>query len=362
MKKSFMNNIKNFVDSNVRQRIDRVAHHNNETQSDDLLLAERHFDDLRQVCVDAEKKISAMLQSIQSTSNPSHLGAYTQNVQAGLNNLSHNIGLQAVNIATSTSSNNSATIATATCNSAKIPENHMRSQFSPSAGEPTKLSVQNNVTDAQQYNSSDSLSTVGNTCGGNRPASSQPSIDLNCHPHEELSNDVQQRHKKLPVVGFYKFLVKSSQLLKQDSLLSATLSQCSQIQIQLTNLYLSHEQFIEVQCLKPIQCMLETDIPNVVKLRKAYLKAHNDYEFLKTKYNGACLKQQQQQQNVQTGHFTSNTSYLISQNSVQQPNTNKLDQLKIELDEAITRSEQSKVSCLTTSTPIITFFPHQPAQ
>lgn len=337
MKKSFMNNIKNFVDSNVRQRIDRVAHHYSEPLTDDLLSVERHFEDIRQLCVDADKKISALLQSIQITSNPSHLSAYTQNVQAGLNNLSHNISLQAANIATS--AGNNSNIPTPTNSNNKSSESIIKNpQQLAISVDPKSPPTCNN---AQQYRSSESLDNVNNTLTNSHDSiASQPNWETNCQPTEHLSDDIQQRYRKLPVVGFYKFLVKSSQKLKQGSLLGTTLSQCSQLQIQLTNLYLTYERLIETQCLKPIQYMLETDIPNVIKLRKIFIKSHNDYEFLKTKFNGASLKQQQ---NVQPGHFT-NTSYLISQNNIQQSVANKLEQLKQELDEAVIRFEQARVS------------------
>jgi hypothetical protein len=207
MKKSFMNNLKNFVDSNVRQRIDRVTHtgsssNSSDLLSDDLQLVERHFDDLRQFCVDAEKKISNLL-----------------------------------------------------CKS----------------------------------------------------------------------------------------LCKSASKLKQDSLLATILTHCSKLQTQLTNLHLFYEQMIDTQCLKPIEQMLEVDIPNVLKLKKSYIKANNDLESIRTKYNGASHKQQ-----LQAGNFN-NTSYLVTQGGTQQSSINKLELLKNELDESISRFEQAKVSLLTNS-------------
>lgn len=312
-----MSNIKHFVDSNVRHRIDRVANNNNDFFGDDLLVVERQFEDLRQVCVASEKRISAMLQSLNS-SNP--LGAYTQNVQASLNNLS---GLTTTNTATTTNC-----IATATQN-LNIVDNSSNSKHIPKPPGSESSTFSNNTMQSSSV-TSPSLSTVKPT--SNILGTSTDKVD------DGLREEIR-RHKKLPIVGFLKFLVKSCHRLKSDSLLANTLTHCSQLQAELTKLYLNYEQTIELQCLKPFQHVLEIDAPNVIKLRKLFIKSHNDLESVKAKYNGASQKQQLQQ----ATHFTS-TSYTISQSSAQQANINKLDQLKKELDDAVTRFEQARVS------------------
>jgi hypothetical protein len=332
-----MNNLKNFVDSNVRHRIDRVTNNsgnnsNSDPLSDDLLLVERHFDDLRQFCIDTEKKISNMLQSIHlSSATPSQLGAYTQNVQAGLNNLSHNFAQQAVNITSSTSSNMSSS-------------NNAPSNVIPKSGDGTN---KNSSTSKMESNPACDPDQLPCRLGTITTAGDKAHVltlqthyrELRSNVSTELKYDTLQRFKKLPIVAFYKSLCKSSNKLKQDSLLATTLTYCSKMQAQLTNLYLVYEQMIGTQCLNPIQQMLEIDIPYVLKLKKSYIKAHNDLESIKAKYNGVIQKQQQQQ----SVHFN-NTSYLVSQNSIQQNNTNKLELLKNELDESVSRFEQSKVS------------------
>lgn len=259
-----------------------------------------------------------MLQSIQSNS----LGAYTQNVQVGLNNLSQNI-------AQATTSGNS----TGNINSFKGVQNN-NNNLIVSGESSSKSSSHSNM--VPQSCHSNEFSANSNFNGINL-TSSHTDHDST----QQLANDIQHRHKKLSIVGFLKFMVKSSHKLKPDSLLATTLTHCSQLQSQLTKLYLTYEQTIDSQCLKPIQHILEIDIPNVVKLRKLFIKSHNDLESIKAKYNGASQKQQQ----LQAGHFTS-TSYTITQSSAHQANINKLDQLKKELDDAMTRFEQAKVSRL----------------
>lgn len=356
----------NFVDSNVRQRIDRVAHNNNEFFSDDLLILERHFEDIRQVCIEAEKRISATLQSIQST--PS-LGAYTQNVQVGLNNLSHNIAHVAAGSSSSSAtqhqpqvpplqptttgaggglgggnlkSQQQATNATANSKSS----NNLvtaKAEFSSSKPKPyTTYSEQ--ATRASQSSRSTNHDDGSNINNGSHLVSNSPTDIID--PTQQLTNDIlHNRHKKLPIVGLLKFLAKSCHKLKPDSLLATTVTHCSQLQLQLTRLYLAYEQTIELQCLRPVQHMLELDIPNVVKLRKLFIKSHNDLESLKAKYNGASQKQQQllQQQQQQQQQQNAN-SYTIAQTSAQQSNINKLDLLKKELDDGVTRFEQARVS------------------
>lgn len=291
-------NIKNFVDSNVRHRIDKTAN-SSDPITDDLVIVERQFEDLRQLCVEAEKRISTMLQSIDSST----LGAYTQNVQASLSNLSQ-------------------LTVTSPVQSSLVDQQNLIKNYANSPG-------LNTVRIDSTSNSCNQLQADGGQSAGS------------------AEFDIKKHQRKLPIVGFLKFLAKSCHKLRQDSLLATTLTHCSHLQAQLTKLYMSHERTIEAQCLKPIQQVLETDVPNVIRLRKSFIKAHNDLESLKARYNGASQKQQQHQL---TAHYTS-ASYTITQSSTLQSNINKLDLLKKELDDAETRFEQAKVS--TQSHPLI---------
>lgn len=341
-----MNNIKNFVDSNVRQRIDRAANNNNDFFGDDLLLVERQFEDMRQVCVEAEKRISALLQSLAS----SPLGAYTQNVQASLNNLSTNLS------STTNSSTSLATTATTPTPAASSSTTSMLAHLNQANGTQFSSNHSKQSNQLSRFksvsitNESQATSMIPNqaTTTGTATGSNVSSGGNQMHASNSGLNDTTvirediRRHKKLPIVGFLKFLVKSCYKLRPDSLLATTLTHCSQLQTQLTKLYLNYEQTIELQCLKPIQHIIEIDVPNVIKLRKLFIKSHNDLESVKAKYNGASQKQQQ----MQTSHFTS-TSYTITQSNVQHSNINKLDQLKKELDEAVTRFEQARVSAIS---------------
>lgn len=278
MKKSFMNNIRNFVDSNVLHRNDKATC---EYLDDELNSVERQFEDLRRFLVEAEKRISSLL---------------TQNVPTGIY---HNI---------------------------------------------SNLTTQNNVTSNSRTSAINTphRDLSGSICHPNSNPNEKPSAsDINSN---QFDDDELRRLKKLPLVGFTKFLDKSKRMLKSGSLLSDTLQQCASLQNQLTNLYLIHEKAIESQCLKPIQMLIETDVPNIIRLKKLFLKTHNDLESLKAKYSCASQKQHHQQQPL-TNHFTS-ASYTINQNNSQQANINKLDQLKKELDDAIIRFEQAKVSII----------------
>lgn len=328
MKKSLMSNIKHFVDSNVRQRIDRASNNNCEFFGEDILLVEKHFEDIRHVCNKAGKTISALLQS----TNPASSVYSVQNVQTSINNLS--------SLTTNVNSQNQIHQATTSCSA-----NNSRNET------PLSYNSQNQLNSAS--NSKPNTSSIG---GHELSVISNSNISANSSNFQQqkqqnssiidsqgpTSSDIR-KHKKLPIVGFLKFLVKSCHKLKTDSLLHTTLLHCSQLQTQLTKLYLSYEQTVETQCLRPIQQILEVEAPNVIKLRKLFIKSHNDLESVKAKYNGASQKQQQQ---LQTGHFTSN-SYTVSL-SVQHANINKLDQLKKELDDAITRFEQARVSLFFT--------------
>lgn len=335
MKKSLMSNIKHFVDSNVRQRIDRASNNNCEFFGEDILLVEKHFEDIRHVCSKAGKTISALLQS----TNPAS-GVYSvQNVQASINNLS-SLTTSSTTTATSNANNQTPILQATSCatsnlrNETLLSNNSQHQQNSTLKSKPNTSLIGGH--DASVICNSNSASGSNFQQQQQQKQQNPQIIDS----QDSTGSDIR-KHKKLPIVGFLKFLVKSCQKLKTDSLLYTTLLHCSQLQTQLTKLYLSYEQTVETQCLRPIQQILEIDAPNVIKLRKLFIKSHNDLESVKAKYNGASQKQQQQQQ-LQTGHFTS-TSYTVSQ-SVQQANINKLDQLKKELDDAIARFEQARVS------------------
>lgn len=302
-------NIKNFVDSNVRQRIDRVSNNNNDFFGDELLIIEKQFDDLRQVCVEAEKRIAILLQSIQSSSSSTLVGTYTQNVQASLSNLT-------------------TTASSTTTTTSPIP---------PNTSSPTLLY---NEAKSLQYKSSSASINCNEISDNNHAESSSPTFNQLANDTSETLRDDIRRHKKLPIVGFLKFLNKTGNRLKSDSLLTTTFNHCSKLQTQLTELYLNYEQTIESQCLKPIQQVLENDIPNIIKLRKVFIRSHNDLETIKAKFNGL----NQKQQHSQLASQLTGSSYTVGQTSAQQATAIKLDQLKKETDDALNKFEQARVS------------------
>lgn len=290
MKKSFMNNIKSFVDSNVRQRIDRshgVANHDILTY--ELSAIERQYEDLRKLCIDAEKRISTLLQTLNTSNNP-------------------------------------CTIPDGQPESSKSDNRPM------STDNTTKRSQNLNL--YQAYISS-------KTKGFDNPILGRL---------DDKHSNILFRSKKLPMVRFLKFLTRSSHRSKSDSLLALTLSHCSQLQAQLTTLYITYEQAVESQCLRPIESIIENDLPTIMRAKKAFIKSHNDLEAVRAKFNSASQKQislQNQRQNTQQNmNNFSGTSYNIQQTSAQQANTVKLDILQKELDEAESRFEQSKVSLI----------------
>lgn len=330
MKKALLSNIKHFVDSNVRHRIDRATASSSQFIDEDLQLVERKFEQLRDFCVQAEKRISSLLLSLGSSAS---LSAYTQNLQASLTNLSSLASHQHFSIPGS-----------GECLSGSV----LTSRNTPNKSSANTPTTDTSITHHGNTTSSQHLflsaHATGNTCAGTsatqsteQPTSELSNISGNIHQHATATTNKQ--HKKLPIVGFFKFLVKSQYKLKQDSLLAIALSHCAQLQTQLTRLHLNYEQTIENECLKPLRNILENDLPNIVKLRRSLVRAHNELDSIRSKYNAACQKQQQ----FQTTHFTSNT-YTVQNTTLQQANLQKLDQLKKEVEEAEVRFEQAKVS------------------
>lgn len=277
MKKSFIN-IKNFVDSNVRQyRIDRASSSNTSIDSllgRDLQIIEIQFDHLRQVCLEAEKRISSTL----SMSQASSLSVYYSNL-----------------------TNNAATQATITPN-----PNQSEMQNSSDT-----LSL-NSVFISQGINNSDSGS----------------------HQHESNSDfSTVRKAKKLPSDGLQKFLAKYSERLKSDSLMCSTLNQCASLQSQINNLNIQYECTIKQLCLKPLQQILDVDVQNVLKLKRNFVKLHSELEHARSRFNNSTQKQQQL--NKSTSSINSNVTYAPSFNKLDhikkelEDTVNRYDQSKV---------------------------------
>ncbi|KAG9510002.1 Rho GTPase-activating protein 44, partial [Fragariocoptes setiger] len=278
----------------------------NDCIGEDLIAVERTFDDIRQVCVYAQKKISSYLQSTSSS-------------------------------APSSSSYHSSTSSLTGQQQHQLEHLHTDKQSSHNnRGQPL-----NNL-DHQQHPINHRLKVKNHTS------------------HEGIED---KRFRKLPVVSFNRFLQKSSDHLRPDSLLGLTFDQCSRLQSQLGSHFINYENQIEQQCLKPLQHMLESDIPNVLKCRKLFVKASQELENARSRFTGASNKQQQQQQQQQQQHhhhlghlnpsvssaasqqLTGANATLVAQQQVSA--TNKLEQLKKELDDASARADQAKDNYIT---------------
>lgn len=284
MKKSLIN-LKNFVDSNVRQyRIDRSSSNNGNNSINlgkDFLIIEKQFDHLRQVCAEAEKRISAVIPTINT---PTTLSIYYQSAQANISNLTTNTSNVSLDATTDTL-------------------NH-------------QLSSSNNIVKSQLSTSSSQLD-------------------------QQTDKPNSRKTKKLPSIGLHKFLSKFCDRLKPDSLMRSTLQHCADLQAQVNNLTLTYEYSVIQNCLKPLRHILEVDVQSIIKLRRIFIKSSSDMEHSKSRYAGA----NQKQQLVKVSSSNSNVTYASSNHS----NTSKLDQLKREYDESVTKYDQSRVGTMCNS-------------
>lgn len=358
-----MSNIRDFVDTNVRHRIDKVSNNNSDFFDPDLLLVEGHFDELKTFCVDAEKRMAAILQSLATQS---HIYSSNSNIAPGSSSIYQN--LSALALATPPAGPNITTHQVSTPTTPNL-----KSQS------PSSVDVDQTLCDpSRKINGLPNDTTITLTPNQNINSGSRRTLNLldnkllqlqqsqskrntpkvhdggsseklnpsrkHLKKDEDVIRNIRQ-HKKLPIVSFLKFLTKSRHKLKHDSLLARTLNHCTNMQSHLTKLYLNYEQTVDMQCLKPIRDMIEVDVPNVIKLRKAFIKSYNDLESLKVKYNIAVQKQKNQLNPSLSNHFTSATYSIIQGSNTHQGNiNNKLDQLRREIDEATTKFEQARVS------------------
>lgn len=136
---------------------------------------------------------------------------------------------------------------------------------------------------------------------------------------------VEKRYRKMPETQLYLCFKDFAEQLGKDSVLGKTLTESSEIQKNLSRELLNHELDIELQCLKPLGELLETDIPGVIKSRKLLNKVTQDMDSSRTKYQMA-LKQ---------SHQNSGPAATVAA-------INKAELLKQEWEENSTKVEHTK--------------------
>ncbi|XP_052266114.1 rho GTPase-activating protein 44-like isoform X2 [Dreissena polymorpha] len=137
------------------------------------------------------------------------------------------------------------------------------------------------------------------------------------------ASDADKRLKKMPEAGLGHGMVESASTLGTEFIIGQMYQMCGECQTLLAKNHLEYEQEIEKTVLEPIHDIIENEIPNIAKLKKALNKVTLDMDSAKNRWNSAVRQTQTPGVNMQAA-------------------AQKVDAIKDELDEANTRVDQAK--------------------
>lgn len=143
------------------------------------------------------------------------------------------------------------------------------------------------------------------------------------------TDSAERKTKKFPSASLNKFFNEASETLltsKNDSVLSKTLLNCSQLQNEFTNILAEHENNVEKNCLSQINKYITEDLPLIHRSKKQLNKANEELKAARTKYESA---------------VKANTQSIAMLDPIQ---SNKVEQLKKEVEFSEHKLEQFRVS------------------
>ncbi|XP_075558631.1 uncharacterized protein LOC142590420 [Dermacentor variabilis] len=121
---------------------------------------------------------------------------------------------------------------------------------------------------------------------------------LSCLHHVSLE-DNEKLQKKVPELALFHSLQECHKNIGSQTLLGQVLSDCAGLQQRLGQELLNYERETDRQVLQPTNQLLETDLPNISKLRRQLSKLTLDMDAAKNRYQTA-LKHVQQSGNLAT--------------------------------------------------------------
>ena len=75
--------------------------------------------------------------------------------------------------------------------------------------------------------------------------------------------------------------------VSEDGLMSFTLAECGRAQVALANETVDHEAKVDQYVAAPLQHILETDVPNIVKHKRNLARLTLDMDSARTRYHQA---------------------------------------------------------------------------
>ncbi|XP_068965342.1 rho GTPase-activating protein 44-like isoform X2 [Bombus flavifrons] len=136
-------------------------------------------------------------------------------------------------------------------------------------------------------------------------------------PNQAMTQDVALKEKRLKKCPEYILGQTMLENAPEDGLMGFTLSECGRAQMYLANEAIEHEAKVEQYVAMPLQHILDTDVPNIIKHKRNLARLTLDMDSVRTRY------QQASKHSASAGAA-------------------KVDNLREELEEAETKVEQCR--------------------
>ncbi|KAL4240846.1 Rho GTPase-activating protein 17 [Mactra antiquata] len=137
------------------------------------------------------------------------------------------------------------------------------------------------------------------------------------------STDAEKRLKKMPEAMLGHCMIESASILGTECVMGQLYQMCGDCQNNLAQRHLNSEFEIEKNVLDPLQAIVETEIPQILKLKKALNKVTLDMDSAKSRHQSALRQAQQPGVNMVTASA-------------------KVDLVKDELEDTLNRVDQAR--------------------
>lgn len=159
--------------------------------------------------------------------------------------------------------------------------------------------------------------------------------------HNVSLEDNEKLQKKVPELALFHSLQECHKNVGSQTLLGQVLADCANLQMRLGQELLGYERETDRQVLQPTNQLLETDLPNISKLRRQLSKLTLDMDAAKNRYQTA-LKHVQQSGNLATTGACAAGGTSNAAGGAAAGSSTKTDGLREEAEDATSKVEQCR--------------------
>lgn len=159
--------------------------------------------------------------------------------------------------------------------------------------------------------------------------------------HNVSLEDNEKLQKKVPELALFHSLQECHKNVGSQTLLGQVLADCANLQMRLGQELLGYERETDRQVLQPTNQLLETDLPNISKLRRQLSKLTLDMDAAKNRYQTA-LKHVQQSGNLATTGACAAGGASNAAGGGAAGSSTKTDGLREEAEDATSKVEQCR--------------------